>query len=117
MMISRHSDKNYHPIIEGIRIKTLVLGEATLMTEVHLSNKSTLPRHDHPYEQTGYLVFGKLLLQIGEKKYEMNKGDSWCIPKNISHQAETLEDSIALEIFSPPREDYKKFLDTDAAVP
>ena len=55
-----------------------------------------------------------LLLHIEEKKYEMKKGDSWCIQKNISHQAEVLKDSIALEIFSPPREDYKKYLDTDS---
>ncbi len=116
-MISRHSDKKYHPLLDGIQIKTLVLGEATLMTEVRLSRNSILPRHDHPYEQTGYLISGKLLLQIGEKKFEMNKGDSWCIPKNIPHEAITLENSIALEIFSPPREDYKKYLDTDAAVP
>jgi quercetin dioxygenase-like cupin family protein len=116
-MISRHSEKNYHAMIEGIRIKTLVLGEATLMTEVLLSEKSILPRHDHPYEQTGYLVSGKLILKIGDKKYEMNKGDSWSIPENIPHQAETMEDSIALEIFSPPREDYKKYLDTEAVVP
>jgi len=101
---------------EGIRIKTLVLGESTLMTEVLLSEKCILPLHAHPYEQTGYLVSGRIFLQIGEKKYEMKKGDSWCIPKNIPHQAEPMEDSIALEIFSPPREDYKKYLDTEAAI-
>ncbi|RPI05074.1 MAG: cupin domain-containing protein [Ignavibacteriae bacterium] len=114
-MVSRQSDKNFHPIIDGIHLKTLVLGEATLMTEVHLSKKSILPRHHHPYEQTGYLLSGKLLLQIGEEKFEMTRGDSWCIPKDMPHQAVTLEDSIALEIFSPPREDYKKYLDREAA--
>jgi quercetin dioxygenase-like cupin family protein len=113
-MISRHSDKNFHIAMEGIQIKTLVLGEATLMTEFKLSKSALVPRHSHPYEQTGYLVSGNILLHIEEKKYEMKKGDSWCIQKNISHQAEVLEDSIALEIFSPPREDYKKYLDTDS---
>jgi len=113
-MISRHSDKNFHVITEEIQIKTLVLGEATLMTEFKLSKDALVPRHSHPYEQTGYLISGNILLHIEEKKYEMKKGDSWCIHKNISHQAEVQEDSIVLEIFSPPREDYRNYLDTDS---
>ena len=113
-MISRHSDKNYHTMMEGIQIKTLVLGETTLMTEFKLSKNALIPRHSHPYEQTGYLVSGTIFLHIEEKKYEMKKGDSWCIQKNVPHQAEVQENSIVLEIFSPPREDYKKYLDTDS---
>jgi Uncharacterized conserved protein, contains double-stranded beta-helix domain len=113
-MINRHSDKNFHIVTEGNQIKTLVLGEATLMTEFKLSKSALVPRHSHPYEQTGYLISGNIILHIEEKKYEMKKGDSWCIHKNISHQAEVREDSIVLEIFSPPREDYKKYLDTDS---
>ncbi len=113
-MISRHSDKNFQVVAQGILIKTLVLGEATLMTEFKLSKSTLVPRHSHPYEQTGYLVSGTIVLHIEEKKYEMKKGDSWCIHKNISHQADVQEDSIVLEIFSPPREDYKKYLDTDS---
>jgi quercetin dioxygenase-like cupin family protein len=113
-MINRHSDKNFQKLMEGNQIKTLVLGEATLMTEFKLSKNAILPRHSHPYEQTGYLISGTIVLHIEEKKYEMKKGDSWCIHKNISHQADVVEDSIVLEIFSPPREDYKKYLDTDS---
>jgi quercetin dioxygenase-like cupin family protein len=111
-MVGRHSDKNFHIVAEGIQIKTLVLGESTLMAEFKLSKNALIPPHSHPYEQTGYLVSGNILLQIEDKKYEMKKGDSWCIQKNVPHQAEVQEDSIALEIFSPPREDYKKYLDT-----
>ena len=46
----------------------------------------------------------------------MKKGDSWCIPKNIVHKAEIQEDSVALEIFSPAREDYIKFLNKDSII-
>jgi quercetin dioxygenase-like cupin family protein len=109
-MFGIHSDEGYVEILDGIFIKTLVTGEETLMTEFKLSKGSILPGHSHPYEQTGYLISGKLILHIGENKYEMKKGDSWCIPKNTIHKAEILEDSIALEIFSPVREDYKKYL-------
>jgi quercetin dioxygenase-like cupin family protein len=76
------------------------------MTEFKLKQDSTLPLHKHPYEQTGYLVSGKMLLQIGSKKYECSAGDSWCIPFNVEHSAFITEDSIAIEIFSPVRKDY-----------
>ncbi len=115
-MISINSDKNYSKLLEGIQIKTLVYGKESLMSRFLLAKNAILPEHNHPYEQTGYLVSGKIILHIGEKKHEIKEGDSWCIPKNISHYAEIIEDSIALEIFSPPREDYMKFLDEDSVL-
>jgi quercetin dioxygenase-like cupin family protein len=115
-MISINSDKNYSKILDGIQIKTLVYGDESLMSKFILSKGAVLPEHNHPYEQTGYLVSGKIFLHIENKKNEIKEGDSWCIPKNISHKAEIIEDSIALEIFSPVREDYKKFLDRNAIV-
>jgi quercetin dioxygenase-like cupin family protein len=113
-MINRYSDKNYHTALKGLRMKTLVIGEETLMAEMHLTANSDLPRHNHPYEQTGYLISGKLIMQIGEKEYELHKADSWCIPKDIPHKALPIEDTVVIEIFSPVREDYKKYLDSDA---
>jgi quercetin dioxygenase-like cupin family protein len=115
-MVGRSSDKNYSKILDGISIKTLVYEEKTLMSEFHLTKDALLPAHEHPYEQTGYLVSGKIILYIGEKKFEINRGGSWCIPENVNHKAEIIEDSVALEIFSPVREDYKKFLDKDAVI-
>jgi quercetin dioxygenase-like cupin family protein len=66
-MINRHSDENFHIVTEGVQIKTLVLGKATLMTEFKLSKSALVPRHSHPYEQTGYLASGNILLHIEEK--------------------------------------------------
>jgi quercetin dioxygenase-like cupin family protein len=110
-MIARHSDMNYQDVMDGIKIKTLVYGAKTLMTEFILKKGSLLPDHAHPYEQTGYLIKGGIVLHIGESKHELHQGDSWIIPENIPHMAEILEDSVALEVFSPPRSDYKKHLD------
>ena len=113
-MFGKHADRNYQMILDGIRIKTLVHGESSLMTEFLLAKDSILPKHSHPFEQTGYLVSGRIILHIGVKKYEMHPGDSWCIPQNIPHQAEILEDSVAVEIFAPTREEYIKYLDLDS---
>jgi quercetin dioxygenase-like cupin family protein len=76
------------------------------MTEFLLTKGGILPTHVHPYEQTGYLVTGHILLRIGETEYDAVPGDSWCIPMDVSHGATILEDSVAIEIFSPARKDY-----------
>lgn len=76
------------------------------MTEFMLRKGSILPLHAHPHEQTGYLVRGQIRLSIGAEKYDAQEGDSWCIPGGIEHEAEIMEDSIAIEVFSPVREDY-----------
>ncbi len=115
-MVNHHSDKNYQKILEGIHIKTLVLGESTLMSKFKLSKNAVIPLHSHPYEQTGYLINGNIILHIEGKKFDMKEGDSWCIHNNCPHMAEVIDDSIILEIFSPPRDDYKKYLDKDTLV-
>lgn len=79
------------------------------MTEFLLQKGAILPEHSHPYEQTGYLVKGKLRLYIGDESKELVPGDSWNIAKDVLHKAEVLEDSVAIEVFSPVREDYLKF--------
>ena len=105
-MFERHSESGYHLALMGIEQKTLVYGEKTLMTEFLLKKGSDLPRHSHPHEQTGYLVKGKIRLSIGAEEFEAQPGDSWCIPGAVEHGAEVIEDSVAIEVFSPVREDY-----------
>jgi len=63
--------------------------------------------HHHPYEQIGYLCAGAGKLWIGEKMHELAPGASWCIPAGVLHRAEFTENSIAIDIFSPVREDYR----------
>lgn len=88
-------------------MKTISYGARTLMTEFVLQQGSTLPVHAHPYEQTGYLVRGRIRLRIGAEEHDTEPGDSWCIPSDVEHGAQILEDSVAVEVFSPVREDYR----------
>ncbi len=101
----------YTEILKGIKLKTLCSGKLMLMTEFLLQKDAVLPEHSHPYEQTGYLVKGKIRLFIDGVPHEMNPGDSWNIPENVPHRAEITEDSVAVEIFSSVREDYLKYID------
>ncbi len=105
-MFSKNGDDGYSTPIEGIDMKTLVHGEKTLMTEFRLTKGSILPRHSHPHEQTGYLVSGRIRLHIGDQSFECSPGDSWCVPGDMKHSADIIEDAVAIEVFSPVREDY-----------
>lgn len=105
-MFYKRNPEGYRQVLEGIKLKTLVYGDKTLFTEFRLKAGSLLPKHAHPQEQTGYLVSGRIRLTIGEETFEVEPGDSWCVPGNTEHQAEILADSVAIEVFSPVREDY-----------
>lgn len=105
-MFNTKSDEGYNEPFEGVRLKTLVHGEKTLMAEFRLTKGHVLPEHSHPHEQTGYLVSGKIILDIGGKKHNVEPGDSWSIAGDLLHSAEILEDAVAVEVFSPVREDY-----------
>ncbi len=105
-MFYKKCDSGYKKALEGIELKTLVFGEKTLFTEFRLKAGSLLPAHSHPHEQTGYLVEGRLRLRIGAETMDLEAGDCWCIPGGAEHGAEILKDSIAIEVFSPVREDY-----------
>jgi quercetin dioxygenase-like cupin family protein len=107
-MITKAADAKGKLLIEGIIKKTLVYGDKTLMCEFELKKGSKVPPHKHPHEQTGYLVSGKLAFMVENKRYELKAGDSWCIKGNVEHAAEALEDSLAVEVFSPVRDDYLK---------
>lgn len=105
-MFSKRSETGYLEVLPAISRKTLVYGERTLFTEFHMRKGSTLPRHAHPYEQTGYLIKGHIRLAIGAESFDVEPGDSWCIAGDVEHGADILEDSVALEVFSPVRADY-----------
>lgn len=105
-MFEKKNRAEYREVLPGIRQKTLVYGGKTLMVEFLLDKGTKLPLHDHPHEQTGYLVSGNIRLCIGETVHEVLPGDSWCIPGDVRHGAEIVEDSVAIEVFAPVREDY-----------
>jgi quercetin dioxygenase-like cupin family protein len=109
-MFGKHSDSGFAEVLPGISIKTICRGSSTLMTEFRLKKDSLLSEHSHPNEQTGYLVSGRMKLYIGGIGRDLEPGDSWCVASDLPHRAEIFEDSVAIEIFSPVRADYLKYL-------
>ncbi len=105
-MFTPHSDEGYRDVTDKIQMKSTVHGEKTLMAAFRLAAGADLPIHHHPHEQTGYLVTGRIDLTIGGQTYTVRPGGSWCIPGDVDHGAYAHEDSLAVEVFSPVREDY-----------
>ena len=76
------------------------------MTKFKLKKGARIPLHRHRHEQTGYLVSGRLRMRIDQDVQDLWPGDAWCIPGDVEHGADALEDAVAVEVFSPVREDY-----------
>ena len=105
-MFYKANHNGYKEVLPGIRLKTLVFGEKTLFAEFRMDAGAVLPKHAHMHEQTGYLTEGKIRLTIGGQIFDVEKGDSWCIPGNMEHSVDILKDSVVVEVFSPVREEY-----------
>ena len=104
-MFNKNSREGYRSNIKGIKQKTLVYGQHTLMAELKMLKGTRIPTHKHPHEQTGYLLTGRTRLFIDDQVYDCSPGDSWCIPGNAKHGTYAVKDSVVIEIFSPVRED------------
>ncbi|MEW5901087.1 MAG: cupin domain-containing protein [Acidobacteriota bacterium] len=105
-VFNKKSDAGYRTARAGVSFRTLAFGERTHLTEFRLAKGSIIPQHDHPHEQTGYLVSGRMRFIIAGEVFDTGPGDGWNIPGGLSHGVEVLEDSVAIEVFSPVREDY-----------
>ncbi len=105
-MLSSASEDGFRTMLDGVRLKTLVHGDRTLLTEVRIARGAVVPPHRHPHEQTGYLVSGALRFTVEGVDSDAHPGDSWNIGADVEHGAVGLEDTVLVEVFSPPREDY-----------
>ena len=63
--------------------------------------------HCHPYEQSGYCIKGCFISTVNGVSTAIEPDDSYVIPGGASHKYRVLEDTLAGEVFSPPREDYR----------
>jgi unsaturated pyranuronate lyase len=83
-----------------------IVGENVMIARVLLKKGSVVPRHSHHNEQLTYILEGALKFDIDGKEIVVRAGEVLCIPPNMPHEAEALEDTVDLDIFNPPREDW-----------
>ncbi len=94
-------------MLPGVVRRTMTAGDRMMLIEVQLEERAVVPLHTHPHEQTGYLVSGRLRFQVAGETRDLSPGDSWMIPGGVPHEVTALEPAIAIDIFSPPRDEYR----------
>ena len=89
--------------------RKLITGERMMLAHVHLKKGCIVPKHQHENEQLTYILEGALRFWIGDDMAEeivVRAGEVLHIPSNVWHQAEALEDTLDVDVFSPPRQDW-----------
>jgi unsaturated pyranuronate lyase len=104
----KHISWNSVPIEElnPLLGRHFIVGEKVMIARVLLKKGSVVPRHSHHNEQLTYILEGALKFLIDDKEIVVRAGEVLCIPPNMPHEAEALEDTVDLDIFNPPREDW-----------
>lgn len=106
-MIYKNSDAKPVQALPGLTRRTLADGQLMMVCEFTFDANVEVPLHAHPHEQVGYLVRGHIEMTIDGKFYDLKPGDSYWALSNVLHGAHTLEPSVMVDVFSPPREDYR----------
>jgi unsaturated pyranuronate lyase len=89
--------------------RRLVTGDRIMLAHVYIKKGCIVPRHSHENEQLTYILEGALRFWLGEEPGEeriVRAGEVLVIPSNVLHKAEALEDTLDLDVFSPPRQDW-----------
>ena len=86
--------------------RKLITGDRMMMAHVILKKGSVVPAHSHDNEQLTYILKGALKFDIGGKEIILREGEVLVIPSNAVHAAVALEDTLDLDVFSPPRQDW-----------
>jgi quercetin dioxygenase-like cupin family protein len=94
-------------MLPGVIRRTITDGAKMMLCEIRMEAGAVVPLHTHPHEQTGYLVSGRCRFRLGDEVLELSPGDSWMVPGGAEHEATALEDSVFVDVFSPPREEYR----------
>jgi quercetin dioxygenase-like cupin family protein len=86
--------------------RQLVVGQEIMLARVLLKKGCIVPEHSHHNEQLTYILEGALKFWIDGREIVVHAGETLCIPSNMPHKAEAVEDTVDLDIFCPPRADW-----------
>ena len=86
--------------------RKIVTGERGMLAQVYLKAGCVVPMHAHENEQMTYILQGALRFLVGGEEITVREGEVLQIPSQIEHQAEALDDTFSLDVFSPIRHDW-----------
>jgi len=107
-MVTYRGDTTPVNMLPGLVRRTLATSDVMMICEFTFESDVTIPLHNHPHEQVGYVVKGRVEMTVAGNTEILAAGDSYCAPSNVPHSAHTLEPTIIVDTFNPPREDYLK---------
>jgi quercetin dioxygenase-like cupin family protein len=86
--------------------RKIVTGERLMSAQVYLKKGALVPKHAHESEQMTYVLQGALKFLIGGEEITVREGEVLHVPSWVEHQAEALDDTFELDLFSPVRQDW-----------
>lgn len=86
--------------------RKVISGEKAMVAQVFLKKDAVVPEHQHANEQITYILEGALKFELEGQEVVVRKGEVLHIPSGVPHRAVALEDTLDLDIFAPPREDW-----------
>src|SRR4051812_31679622 len=89
----------------------IIAGERQMLAQIYLKRGALIPMHSHESEQMTYILQGALRFVVEGEEIVLREGEVMHIPANVAHQAEALEDTFELDVFSPVRADWMTELD------
>ena len=97
--------ENVSPMLD----RKLITGDRMMLAHVYLKKGCIVPKHTHENEQLTYILEGALRFWIGDDESQelvVRAGEVLHIPSMVPHKAEALEDTLDVDVFSPPRQDW-----------
>jgi quercetin dioxygenase-like cupin family protein len=104
----RWDDMPAEQLKKGLTRK-LITGDRMMIAHVYFKSGEDVPRHSHDNEQLTYILSGALHFWFGasgEQEVTVRAGEVVVIPANVLHRAVALEDTLDVDIFAPPRQDW-----------
>jgi quercetin dioxygenase-like cupin family protein len=92
--------------LNALTTRQYIVGTNTMLARLVLKKGAHVPEHHHFHEQISHVVEGALKFLIDGGEVVVHAGEILCIPPHVPHEVVALEDSVALDIFNPPRQDW-----------
>jgi quercetin dioxygenase-like cupin family protein len=86
--------------------RRMVSGDQMTVVMLTLAEGATVAQHRHPHEQMIYVISGEIAFESGDDRRLLHSGDIVHLPSNVPHGGVALEDTVTIEIFSPPRQEF-----------
>ncbi|MBC7812807.1 MAG: cupin domain-containing protein [Burkholderiales bacterium] len=100
-------DSDQVEMAAGVYRRTMATTDEAMVCEFFLERETLIQEHSHLNDQVGYVVYGKVEVTIGGEMRVCHPGDSYAVPGGVNHSRRAVVDSLVVDIFSPPMNDYR----------